>query len=148
MIEVGSVPPVDRFATQFYDYAIAQQIIVQICIGSTEAVRDVCAIDLSRGPYLFTYSQPASALSPILPPYLLLDLSDVHERAFGEFISAYTQQVKPTDSTDGERIDNLRRRLLSITPMASDWMSPSKTAGAGWWRCGASAGTHVARTAP
>jgi hypothetical protein len=83
---------------------------------------------LSRGPYVFTYRHPASTLSPVPPPYLFLDLSSVHERAFGEFIAAYQAQVKRTDYTDLERIDNLRLHLLSIVLTAADWIDPIKGA--------------------
>ena len=120
--------PIRQFATEAYDYAMARRILAQICTKPSEEVWNVCATDLSRGPYLFSYVQPASTLSPVPPPYLFLDLSRVHERAFGEFIAAYKEQIKRTDYTDRERIDNLRLRLVSIVLTAADWIGPIKGA--------------------
>jgi hypothetical protein len=128
MIADGSAPPVTSFALQFYDYALAQKILAQICTAPTEAIRNVCGTDLTRGPYLFTFRHPASALSPVPPPYLFVDLSNIHERAFGEFIAAYKEQVKRTDYTDLERIDNLRLYLLNIVLTSTDWIGPIKGA--------------------
>lgn len=117
-------PPADTFAEQFYDYALARRLLAQICTEPAEEIRDICATDLSRGPYLFTYSQPVSELSIIPPPYLFLDLSYVHERAFSEFIAAYKEQIKRPDYTDRERVNTLRLRLLSIVLTAADWVEP------------------------
>ena len=128
LLRNGSAPLGDPFATQFYDYALAQRLLTQICAEPAEVIRDACLSDLSRGPYLFTYRHPMSTLSPVSPPYLFLDLSTVHERAFGEFIRAYKEQVKRTDYTDLARIDNLRLRLLSIVLTAADWIDPVKGA--------------------
>lgn len=124
----GQTPPVKLFASQLYDYALASGLLAQICAEPAERVRELCAGDLSRGPYLFSYARPASTLFPIPPPYLFVDLSDVHERAFGEFISAYKAQVKRTDIADLERIKTLRLRLLSIFLTAADWVTPIKKA--------------------
>lgn len=88
----------------------------------------MCKTDLSRGPYLFTFPEPASALSPVPPPYLFVDLSSVHERAFGEYIAAYKEQVKRTDYNDRERIDSFRLRLLSIILTSADWIGPIRGA--------------------
>ncbi|MCP4342866.1 MAG: hypothetical protein GY799_29285 [Desulfobulbaceae bacterium] len=120
--------PVRQFATEAYDYTLARQLLAQICTKPSEEVRDTCATDLTRGPYLFSYMQPASTLSTVPPPYLFLDLSRVHERAFGEFVAAYKEQIKRTDYTDRERIDNLRLRLVSIVLTAADWIGPVKGA--------------------
>ena len=62
------------------------------------------------------------------PPYLFIDLSNVHERAFGEFIAAYKEQVKRNDFSDLERIDTFRLRVLSIILTAADWVGPIKGA--------------------
>lgn len=70
-------PPAGTFAEQFYDYALARRLLAQICTAPAEEIRDVCFSDLSRGPYLFTYSQLVSKLSTIPPPYLFLDLSSM-----------------------------------------------------------------------
>ena len=124
----GLAPPVASFANRVYDYALASGLLAQICVEPAERLRELCAGDLSRGPYLFSYARPASTLFPIPPPYLFVDLSDVHERAFGEFISAYKAQVKRTDITDLKRIETMRLRLLSIVLTAADWVNPIKTA--------------------
>ena len=124
----GSPPSVSMFGAELYDYRLAQRLLTQICAVPSEAIQATCKSDLSRGPYLFTYTFPASTLSQIPPPYLVLDLSRVHERAFGEFVSAYKEQVKRTDYTDLERIANLRLRLLSVVLTAADWIDPIKGA--------------------
>ena len=111
-----------------YDYALARALLAKICTAPADPVADVCAGALSRGPYLFTYARPVSTLSPVPPPYLFVDLSPVHERAFGEFIAAYKAQVKRTDYTDRERIETFRLRLLSIVLTAADWVGPARTA--------------------
>ncbi|NOT85984.1 MAG: hypothetical protein HOP02_14645 [Methylococcaceae bacterium] len=120
----GSAPPVDLFAKQFYDYALAQGLLAQICTSPTIEIKAVCESDLSRGPYLFTYTQPASSLAPASPPYLFVDLSSVHEAAFGELISAYKEQVKRSDFSDLIRINNFKERLLSIMLTAADTINP------------------------
>lgn len=127
-ISDGSPPPAYLFAAEFYNYALAQRLLAQICTSPSEEIQDACGTDLSRGPYLFTFTRPASGLSPVPPPYLFVDLSSVHARAFGEFIAAYKEQVKRTDYSDRERIDNLRLRILSIILSAADWVGPIKGA--------------------
>jgi hypothetical protein len=69
-------PPLSpvKFAVQFYNYPMAQRFLAQICSEPAAVVRDICATDLSRGPYVFTYGYPASRLSQVPPPYLFLDL--------------------------------------------------------------------------
>ena len=53
-----------------------------------------------------------------------VDLSEIHEKAFAEFVAAYEQQVARTDYTDRERIDTLRLKILNITLTAADWIRP------------------------
>ncbi len=90
-------------------------LVNKICNPPIDAMQAVCANDLSsRGPYIFTYTKPASNLQPLPPPFLFVDLSDVHERAFAEFISAFKAQVKREDISDAVRLSSLRLRLLSI----------------------------------
>ena len=116
------------YVLAIFDYSLASKLLAQICDSPSEKIQDICSTDLSRGPYLFTYPNPASALSPAPPPYLFVDLSGVHERAFGEFVAAYKEQVKRSDFSDLERIDNLRLRVLSIVLTAADWIDPIKGA--------------------
>jgi len=120
----GSAPPVHLFAKLFYDYPFAKKLLAQICESPSKVVYDVCSSDLSRGPYLFTFVRPSSTLNPVPPPYLFVDLSSVHQRAFGEFVAAYKEQVKRSEYSDLERVKNLRLRILSIILTASDWISP------------------------
>jgi hypothetical protein len=58
--------------------------------------------------------------------HLFVDLSDIHERAFGEFIRAIKEQVMVADFTDRQKVDTLRLRLLDITLKAADWLDPIK----------------------
>jgi hypothetical protein len=106
----------------------AQKLLAQICAVPADVIRDLCATDLSSGPYLFTYARPASTLSPVPPRYLMFDLSAVHTRAFGEFIAAYKAQVKRLDYSDRQRIDTLHLRVLNIVLTAADWITPTKSA--------------------
>jgi len=117
-----------EFTRQIYDYALARRVLVQICAAPSESIRYLCRSDLSRGPYLFTFARPASELSPVPPPYLFVDLSRVHPRAFSEFIAAYKEQVKRTDYSDRERIDGLRLHVLNIILTAADWVGPVRGA--------------------
>jgi hypothetical protein len=53
MIKDGSPPQISPFASQFYDYALAEKLLTEhICAEPAEVIRDLCATDLSRGPYL------------------------------------------------------------------------------------------------
>ncbi len=63
-------------------------------------------------------------VSPVPPPFLFVDLSNVHERAFDEFVAAYKEQVKRANFSDRERIDTFRLSLLSIVLTAADWVGP------------------------
>ncbi|MFO0995711.1 MAG: hypothetical protein U1F33_03435 [Alphaproteobacteria bacterium] len=118
----------EQFAREGYSFAFAQKILSQLCAAPAESVRALCAGDLTRGPYLLTYASPISALAQFPPPYLVLDLSDVHENAFAEFIAAYKTQVKRADYTDRERIDTFRLELLKIVIPAADWVGPAAKA--------------------
>jgi hypothetical protein len=75
---------------------------------------------------LLTLPEPVSASATLSPTRLLVDLSDVHERAFGEFIHAIKEQMMQPDFTDRQKIDTLRLRLLDITLKAADWLVPIK----------------------
>lgn len=124
LVADGSAPPLDLFATKFYDYALAQKLLANICMESASETKSVCASDLSRGPYLFTYTQPVSSSAPASPPYLLVDLSNVHEAAFAELVRAYKEQVKRSNYSDADRINNFQERLLSIVLTAADTITP------------------------
>ncbi len=128
LVSDGSAPPTKVFSAEYYDYALAQKLLAQICRSPPDAIRDVCSTDLTRGPYLFTFSRPASAMQTIPPPHLFVDLSDVHEKAFGEFVAAYKAQVKRPHFNDKEKIDSLHLGILSIVLTAADWIDPIKGA--------------------
>jgi hypothetical protein len=127
-MRASSAPSGHEFATELYDYALAQKLLAQLCARPAEVIRDLCTTDLSRGPYLLTYGRPMSTLWPVPPPYLVLDLSKVHARAFGEFIAAYKEQVKRPEYPDRGRLDILRLRVLSIILTAADWLAPTQSA--------------------
>ena len=131
IISDGSAPPANLFVAEHYDYALATKILTQICVAAPENIKEVCSTDLSRGPYLFTFPHPASELTTIPPPFLFVDLSNAHERAFGEFLAAYREQVKRTDHTDLEKIDGLRLGILNVILNAADWIDPIRAALAG-----------------
>jgi hypothetical protein len=62
------------------------------------------------------------------PPFLFVDLSDVHERAFGEFLAAFQAQVKREDVSDQAKLKTLRLEILNIALTAADWVGPVEKA--------------------
>jgi hypothetical protein len=116
------------YTRSFYDYKMGRAILNHVCNPPADPIREICKGDLSRGPYIFTYGKPASSLEPVPPPFLFADLSDVHERAFGEFVAAFKSQVKQEDISDGARINSLRLRVLNVVLTAADWISPIQKA--------------------
>jgi hypothetical protein len=115
-------------ANDLYDFKVARSLRDHLCDPPAKEIRAVCEGDLSRGPYIFSYAQPASNITPVPPPLLFMDLSDVHERAFPEIIAAFKAQVKREDVSDGERINTLRLTLLNIALKAADWLVPVQKA--------------------
>ena len=128
MVSDGSPPRTQIFSQQFYDYPFARRLLAQICSSPPDEIREICETDLSRGPYLFTFTKPISDLTPVPPPYLFVDLSSVHQKAFPEFIAAYKEQVKRPDYSDLKRINNFRIKVLSIILTATDWIGSIKGA--------------------
>ena len=128
LVSDGSAPPSDLFLADYYNHTLARKLLARVCDTPTQLLRKVCGTDLSRGPYLFTYPRPVSEATSLSPPYLFMDMSNVHERAFGEFLAAYKEQMKRPDFSDIERIDNLRLRILSIVLTAADWIDPIRGA--------------------
>jgi hypothetical protein len=110
------------FASSLYDYKVGRAILNHICNPPADRMRDLCEGDMSRGPYIFTYEKPASDMEPVPPPFLFVDLSDIHPGAFGEFVSAFRAQVKREDISDGAKINTTRLALLGLVLKASDWM--------------------------
>ena len=107
-----------------YDYQMARAILSNLCNPPATKIVKLCQSDLSRGPFIFTYAEPASKLAPVAPPYLLVDLREVHPRAFAEFVSAFQAQVKSEDVNGGARLNTLRLKILNIALTAADWTTP------------------------
>lgn len=118
----------DDYAKYFYDYNMSRTLLSHLCDSPAQEIKSVCEGDLSRGPYIFAYAKPASNVTPVPPPFLFMELSDVHERAFPEIIAAFKAQVKREDISDGARINTLRLKVLSITLTAADWLTPVQKA--------------------
>lgn len=112
------------YAQSFYNFQMARTILAHLCNPPADVLSRLCEGDLSRGPFIFTYEKPASAFEPIQAPYLFVDLRDVHEHAFAEFVSAYQQQVKSEDVNSGERLNTLRLKLLNLALNAADFVKP------------------------
>jgi hypothetical protein len=132
-----SLPPTERsnpsrlgsrFAKSLYDFKMARAILDHLCKRSARAMRALCAGDLSRGPYIFTYAAPASRLATVPPPYLFVDLSPIDPRGFPELLSAFRAQVKRRDVSDGARINSLRLKILRIALSAADVVKPAEVA--------------------
>ncbi len=116
------------YSSSLYDYRIARALLDHVCNAPADSIRPICDGDLSRGPYIFTYASPASSMDSVPPPFLFVDLSNVHEQAFGELIAAFRAQVKRDDISDQARIRTLRLAILDIALTAADWVSPVEKA--------------------
>lgn len=117
-----------EYTKSFYDYRMARALLDHVCNPPATTIRELCEGDLSRGPYIFTYASPASNMSSVPPPFLFVDLSDVHEQAFSELLAAFKAQVKREDVSDQARIRTLRLTILQIALKAADWVSPVEKA--------------------
>jgi hypothetical protein len=113
-----------KFVESFYDFQMARMVLAHLCNPPADVLRQLCGGDLSRGPFIFTYEKPASTFEPVQAPYLFVDLRDVNDRAFAEFVSAYQQQVKSEDVNSGERLNTLRLKFLNLTLNAADFVEP------------------------
>jgi hypothetical protein len=123
-VAAGDAPPAAGFSRRSYDYTLARTLLARICATVTEKTRSACAGDRSPGPYIFTFLQPVTGLAEVPAPFLLLDLGNVHERAFGEFVAAYKEQVRQPQFSDRQRIDTFRLRILSVVLTSADWLKP------------------------
>jgi hypothetical protein len=112
-------------APGMYDYEQAEGLLFRLCTETVTSNPKMCA-SAWRGPYLLTLPEPVSASATVSPSRLLVDLSDVHERAFREFIRALKEQVMRPDFTDRQKIDTVRLALLDITLKTADWLNPIK----------------------
>ncbi len=124
VVSSGRAPPAGDFSRQFYDYVLARALLTRICSTVSDKTQSVCGGDLSLGPYIFTFLQPVTGLEKVPAPFLLLDLSNVHERAFGEFVAAYKEQVRQPQFSDRHRLDTFRLRILSVVLTSADWLKP------------------------
>ncbi len=118
----------EEYSRSFYDYRIARALLDHVCNQPADNIRKLCDGDLSRGPYIFTYASPASSMSSVPPPFLFVDLSNVHAQAFGELIAAFRSQLKRDDISDQVRIRTLRLMILDIALTAADWVNPVEKA--------------------
>ena len=115
------------FAPEFYDFKMAQGILDHLCSTPPPFMHDVCAGDLSGGPYILTYPGPVSKYQEVPPPYLFFDLTNLNERAFAELIAAFKARVKG-DLDNNTRLISFRLRILSIALTAADWINPVRAA--------------------
>jgi hypothetical protein len=122
----GEDPPaLSWFTSKAYDYALARDVLASICAKPAPEIQGVCRGDLARGPYLFTYGEPASDLLPVPPPYLFVDLSGTHEAAFAEVLASYKAQVKKPDYTRIGWLEALRLDVLNYLLKAGDLVDPT-----------------------
>ena len=119
---------IKAFLDKNYDFAMAQDLLFHLCDRPAPAVAQLCANDLSGGPYILTYATKISDLSPLPPPFLFVDLTNVRSRAFPLFVAAYAAQVKRPDFSDGERLVDFRLELANIVLTAADWVQPVSAA--------------------
>jgi hypothetical protein len=109
----------------YYDFPFSSDLRVRYCASPTNLNTARCPRS-GQGPYLLTTTQPLSRLDTVPSPTLLLDLSNVHEKAFGEFIRGIKEQVMSPDFTDRRKVETLRLRLLSVILTAADVVVPIK----------------------
>jgi hypothetical protein len=119
---------VKTFLSRNYDFAMAQRLLFHLCDKPAAAVAQLCENDLSGGPYLLTYATKISDLSPLPPPFLFVDLTNVRPRAFPLFVDAYAAQVKRPDFSDGARLADFRLHVANIVLTAADWVEPVSAA--------------------
>jgi hypothetical protein len=112
-------------APGIYDYEKAEELLFRLCMEARSSSPKLCASAWS-GPYLLSLPERVSASASLSPTRLLVDLSDIHQRAFGEFIRALKEQVMRPDFTDRQKIDTVRLALLDITLKTADWVNPIK----------------------
>ena len=94
-----------------YDFSFARDVMLRVCENPATFQPDFCETNW-RGPILVTSAKPLRNLKTIPSPILVVDLSDVKEQAFGEFIHAVKNQVMSPDFTDQRKIQTLRLRLI------------------------------------
>jgi hypothetical protein len=113
--------PSDIAKPVVYNYDRARKILGQICFGPNSDIPDFCSGDW-QGPLLLTHREYLSGAGVVTPPYLLVDLSNISDAAFAEFVRAVKQQVMLPDFTSREKITTFRLQLLEVTLKAADWL--------------------------
>jgi len=116
------------FLSKNYDFAMAQRLLFHLCDKPAPAVAQLCENDLSGGPYILTYASKISDLSPLPPPFLFVDLTNVRARAFPLFVAAYAAQVKRPEFADGARLADFNLQVANILLTAADWVQPVSAA--------------------
>ena len=106
-----------------YDHDTAATLLRKACLNGDIRVSDFCAAS-GGGPFLLAHETWLPDGDRITPPLLVVDLSTVHEAAFGEFIRAVKEQVMLSDFSAGERLVTLRLQLLTIVLDVADWLAP------------------------
>ncbi|TLG77937.1 hypothetical protein [Methylocystis sp. B8] len=119
---------IKTFLDKNYDFALAQRLLFHLCDKPAPAVAQLCENDLSGGPYILTYATKISDLSPLPPPFLFVDLTNVRPRAFPLFVAAYAAQVKRPEFSDGARLADFHLQLANIVLTAADWVQPVSAA--------------------
>jgi hypothetical protein len=108
----------------YYDYFFSRQFLNRICSNPPKGIADFCNLDHDSGLYIFTYVHPATATDHIPLPFLLVDLSDVPETAFPEFIESFKEQVKRQDMSDSECLNTFRLTALKHIMRISENIGP------------------------
>lgn len=106
-----------------YDYGFAADVSVRLCRRDSPPGPSICPLS-KRGPYFLTIARRIQNLDPAMHPFLLVDLSDVDEQAFGEFVSALKQQVMRPDFTDRRKLETVRLSMISYILAAADVVRP------------------------
>jgi hypothetical protein len=114
----------EDFGNSMYDFSMARLILTHVCARPERDMVSLCHSDLTGGPYIFTYTAPASNLDVFPPPYLFVDMTKVAEGAFPEWLSAFRAQVKQEDIKDGSWIGTFRLRILNYALKAANLVGP------------------------
>ncbi len=107
-----------------YSYQLARAILNHVCNPPADSMKGLCQGPMDDGPYIFTYAKPASGLEPVPPPFLFFDLSGKPLEAFPEYISAFKEQVKREDMSDGARLHTFRLSFLDVALKAAHLVNP------------------------
>lgn len=110
-----------------YDYDSAEMLLLNVCLSGAISLPDFCAGRSGHGPFLLTHERWLIGDEPVTAPLLVVDLSEVHQDAFGAFIRAVKEQVMLPEFNSGERLNTLRLRLLTIILDAAYELDPIKT---------------------